>query len=600
MWGKRAAAALVILGLGEPALAWDSLDFQLVGEKNDELVEALRGASLLTDLNSRDDQNTSDIVSAAQGDYARMVETLYALGYYSAVVRIRVDGREAAEISPLSVPARISNVTVTVEPRSAFTFGRADIAPLAHGRDRPEGFNPGQPALATVVRDAASGAIDGWREEGYAKADLAGQDIAARHREAQLDVTLRVAPGQKLTFGDVIVTSDSAVKAPRIRQIAGIPRGETFSPDDVEKAAERLRATGTFRSVQVKESETVNPDASMDIFIEVVDQKPRRFGAGLELSSNEGLSISSFWLHRNFLGGAERFRVDGQARQLGNVGGQKPDYQISARLERPAVYGPDTLAYLFTDLEYEEEPDYISRKFEIGIGASREFSDQVTGDLGITYMRSRVTDLYLPGEPTRLLSVLSVPTSLTVDRRDDPLDATEGFFLKVEAEPFYMLNDDQPGARVSLDTRGYRAFGEAQAVVLAGRLQFGSLVGPDAADAPPNDLYYSGGGGTVRGHPYQSLDVDYGGNSLGGRSFVALSTELRVGVTDKIGVVGFVDTGYVGPESFYDGSGAWHTGAGLGVRYDTPVGPIRFDVAGPVQGDTGDGVQIYIGIGQAF
>lgn len=600
MWGKRAAAAVMVLGLAGPAMAWDSLDFRLVGQANDSLVEAMRGASLLADLNARDVDETPDIVAAAQGDYARIVETLYALGYYSAVVNIRIDGREAAGISPLSVPDRVSRVTVTVEPRSAFTFGRADIAPLARGRDRPETFRSGQPALATVVRDAASGAIDGWRREGHAKADLAGQDIAARHREAQLDVAVRVDPGPRLTFGDVIVTSDSAVKAPRIRQIAGIPRGETFSPDDVEGAAERLRATGTFRSVQVSEGEEVNPDASIDIFIEVADRKPRRFGAGLELSSNEGLTVSGFWLHRNFLGGAERFRVDGEARQLGNVGGQKTDYQISARLERPAVYGADTLAYIFTGLEYEEEPDYISRKFEIGIGASREFSDQVTGDLGITYTRSRVTDLYLPGDPTRLLSVLSVPASLTLDRRDNPLDATEGFFLRVEAEPFAMLNASELGGRLAIDTRGYRAFGEAQNVVLAGRLQFGSLFGPSAADAPPGYLYYSGGGGTVRGHPYKSLDVDYGGNRLGGRSFVALSTELRVDVTDKIGVVAFADTGYVGPESFYDGSGDWQSGAGLGLRYDTPVGPIRFDVAGPVQGDTGDGVQIYIGIGQAF
>ena len=84
----------------------------------------------------------------------------------------------------------------------------------------------------------------------------------------------------------------------------------------------------------------------------------------------------------------------------------------------------------------------------------------------------------------------------------------------------------------------------------------------------------------------------------GGRSFAAASGELRYGVTDTIGVVAFADAGYVGAELFEDGE--WHAGAGLGLRYKTPVGPIRLDVAGPVAGDTGDGVQIYIGIGQAF
>jgi translocation and assembly module TamA len=198
------------------------------------------------------------------------------------------------------------------------------------------------------------------------------------------------------------------------------------------------------------------------------------------------------------------------------------------------------------------------------------------------------------------LNLLSFPTAVTLDRRDDPLNATQGFFVRAELEPFSILNQGQAGARYGLDLRGYRAFGAAERTVLAGRLQFAGLFGPDAQDAPPDFLLYSGGGGTVRGQPYQSLDVDYGTSSLGGRSFLGLSTEMRVDVIDSIGVVGFADAGYVGAESLMDGSGDWHAGAGLGLRYDTPVGPIRFDVAGPVAGDTGSGVQIYIGIGQAF
>ena len=112
--------------------------------------------------------------------------------------------------------------------------------------------------------------------------------------------------------------------------------------------------------------------------------------------------------------------------------------------------------------------------------------------------------------------------------------------------------------------------------------------------------WQSGGGGTVRGQPYRSLDAAYDGTDLGGRSFAGLSGELRVGVTETISVVGFYDTGFVGPDpgSFEDGN--WHAGAGLGLRYDTTIGPLRLDVAGPVSGETGDGVQIYLGIGQAF
>ena len=104
----------------------------------------------------------------------------------------------------------------------------------------------------------------------------------------------------------------------------------------------------------------------------------------------------------------------------------------------------------------------------------------------------------------------------------------------------------------------------------------------------------------MRGQPYQSLGVDLGGGQrTGGKAFFGASSELRARVTDKIGVVGFVDAGYIGANGFSD-SGDWHAGAGLGLRYDTGIGPLRLDVAAPISGSTGDGVQIYIGIGQAF
>ena len=106
----------------------------------------------------------------------------------------------------------------------------------------------------------------------------------------------------------------------------------------------------------------------------------------------------------------------------------------------------------------------------------------------------------------------------------------------------------------------------------------------------------------MRGHDYQSLGVDVGLDELaGGRSFLGLSAELRIRTEGALGYVGFVDAGYIGQEEFPDGSGEWHSGAGIGIRYDTGIGPIRVDFAVPVTGDDSDSnFQIYIGIGQSF
>ena len=201
--------------------------------------------------------------------------------------------------------------------------------------------------------------------------------------------------------------------------------------------------------------------------------------------------------------------------------------------------------------------------------------------------------------------MLALPLGLTWDKRDVPANATSGFYLDGEVKPFLGLGDTKSGVRATFDGRVYKSLDGAGRFVVAARLQGGAIYGPEILDVPRDQLFYSGGGGTVRGQPFQSLGVlvPTGTGSdflIGGKFFAAGSLELRAKVADKIGIVGFVDVGSVGLDSVLDGGAETHAGAGLGVRYDTGIGPIRLDVAAPVSGDTGDGVQFYIGIGQAF
>ena len=106
----------------------------------------------------------------------------------------------------------------------------------------------------------------------------------------------------------------------------------------------------------------------------------------------------------------------------------------------------------------------------------------------------------------------------------------------------------------------------------------------------------------MRGYAYRNIGVEVpGGQIVGGRSLIEGSAELRARVTESIGVVGFVDAGYVGADSFPEFDEAVRVGAGAGVRYLTGLGPIRLDVAVPLDPRPGDpDVAFYVGIGQAF
>lgn len=589
----------VALSAVGPAGALERLDFRVAGDGGADLAETLRGASLLvaSELDGQDD--AQDLFAAARAEYGRLLGALYAEGRYSGVISIRIDGREAAGIAPLDAPDRIDVIEVRVDPGPAFRLSEARIVPLAPGTDLPAGFAPGQPALSGIVREAAAAGVEGWRDAGHAKAAVAAQDVTADHASATLAARIGLEPGPRLRFGPLSVTGAERMRERRIVKIAGLPEGEVFSPEELDRAAERLRRTGVFRSVTLTEAERVMAPDLLPITATVVEEKPRRFSFGGEIASTEGLSLTGYWLHRNLMGGAERLRVDAE---VTNLGAQTSgvDYALGVTLERPATFTPDTTVDISAEVGHQDEVDYSADVGTLGIGATHYFTDALTGRIGLDYEYAEGRDRL----DRFLFRNVSIPLGVTWDRRNDRTDATQGWYIDAEVKPFFGLGTTGSGTRGTLDARGYLGFGAEDRFVLAGRVQAGIILGSALLETPRDDLFYSGGGGTVRGQPYQSLGVQVGRGLLsakiGGSHFLGAQIEARTKVTERIGLVGFYDVGRIDVGEFFGTAGDWHSGAGIGLRYDTGFGPIRLDVAAPVGGTTGDGVQIYVGLGQAF
>lgn len=595
---KRFALAVALaLALGPaPARALDRLDFDTPGAP-DDLRRALRAASPLLLARAEGNTDPTDLFAAAQAEYGRLLGALYAAGHYSGVIHVRIDGREAAAIAPLDAPARIGRIEVVVQPGPRFRFGQAGIGPLAPRTALPAGFAPGQVAASGAIGDAVQAAIDGWRLHGHAKAAVADQDLRADHARATLAARIALDPGPRLRFGRLTFQGQDRMREDRLHAIAGFPEGEVFDPREIRQSADRLRRTGVFTSVALTEAQAPNPDGTLDIAATVAEELPRRFGFGAELASLDGLSLTGFWMHRNLLGGAERLRFEGTVDQIGATGNGL-DASLAVTLDRPATFTPDTVLTLGAEAARSDEPDQRIDAARLGLGLRHRFSDSLTGALALEYEAQEVRDLT---GTTRYQSV-ALPLGLIWDRRDNVFDATRGFLLDAEAKPFAGLDGTDSGLRLTLDARGFRRPGGSDRLVLAARVQAGAVLGASLLGTPRDYLFYSGGGGTVRGQPYQSLGVLVAqtGQELGGSRFLGASGELRAQVTDRIGVVGFLDWGHVAVTDFFDATGASHAGAGLGLRYATGIGPIRLDLAAPIDGATGDGVQVYIGLGQAF
>lgn len=598
-WRSTLAASL-FLGLAFPAYGLDGVTFTVQG--GDGGIEgALRKASLLVPMARGSNDTALEVVTKARAEYAALTDALYAMGHYGGVINVRVDGREAADVALLDTPATVSQITVTVNPGPAFTFQTAKISPLPQWARKTEDFAIGAPAKSGVIVDAMAQGIDDWRLIGHAKARVAASTIEADHNSQRVTADITLDAGPKLRFGGLAIEGAESMRPARIAAIAALPEGETFSPTELDLVAQRLRRTGAFRSVVMEEGAQAGADGTLPITAVLVEERLRRIALAANLASLEGVSLGVSGTHRNLFGGAEKLALSAEATRLGvDTGGL--DYTLSASFERPATFTPDTTFALGVVFNREQDVRSTNDALNLTSKLTHYYYNTLTGTGGVAYHISRSID----PQGTSIFRTLSFPFGLTWDTRNVKKSATDGVYMIGALKPYAGFGAAENGARLSLDARGYRAVTPSGNLVLAARAQMGMIIGSSLAGTPREDLFSSGGPSTVRGHPYKSLGVNVLTGSTGatfqtgGTHYLGASVEARQKVNDTIGLVGFMDAGRIDVGGFGATAGNWHAGAGIGLRYLTAIGPVRVDLAGPLSGATGNGAQLYIGIGQAF
>ena len=197
-----------------------------------------------------------------------------------------------------------------------------------------------------------------------------------------------------------------------------------------------------------------------------------------------------------------------------------------------------------------------------------------------------------------------MPVSFIWDNTDKVLDATRGFRVQIDGAPTTdTLNNNVNFTRLYGLYSHYFKVVNSPRTVLAGRLGLGSMIGTSVDNIPPDIRFYAGGGSSVRGIGFQlASPLDEEDDPIGGRSLFELSLEARLRVSKSIGVVAFLDGGIAFSSQYPDFDENPRLGSGLGLRYHTPIGPLRFDVGVPLNRRSGidDKYQIYVSLGQAF
>lgn len=579
-------------------------------ELDDEaLAETLTASSLLLARQDEPPDDASGLLRRGRGDRERLAKVLRAFGYYDGSVIVTLDGTDLesadARTKITQMAAEPVALTIAVEPGEQYIIGAVSVE---WAGNRPEGLadlsevlelSEGQPAEAAEIYAARDRLVGRLREMGYPLVTVEAPDAVIDRGNRTMDVRYPVDPGRQATFGQVSYVGNTGVETALLERSQPIEIGDPYSPQGLADLRGELSSLGVFSAVRVREGEALDAEGRLPITVEVSERKRRFIGFGARFASDEGFGLDAEWGHRNLFGQAEQLTATASLDRIGGDVGSGIDYSLGLGFSKPAFQRGDQR--LFANLgALRESPDAFERKAVVSqLGVERRLSPILSASLAGSFEISEITE---EGDTTEFF-LLGLPATLRLDTTDDLLDPLSGWRGTVEATPYLDLRaENAPFLRFSSSIARYvDLFGNGRSI-LAGRVGFGATLSESARDLPADKRFFSGGGGSVRGFEFQTLGpTNSEGDPRGGSSVLEAGLEWRQRMGENWGGVVFLDGGSafttVLPSNFRD----LRYAAGFGVRYFTPIGPIRADIGFPLDREDGeDSFQFYIGLGQAF
>lgn len=524
----------------------------------------------------------------AQGDIPTLLRLMRSRGFYEAAAEVALS-REGE--TPPAVIFRISP-----GPRYLLAEHRLEIAPTP---DTPPpldaaalGSPVGRPAEAAPIVQAEDAAVATLRRAGFAYARFVERDALADPQAKTITVTSRIEAGRRYRFGPVRYVGVGSVPESYLESYRTIRPGQPYDGAALAAFQRRLADTQLFASVTVAPPDSPPEGDELPITVTVTERPPRTVALGLRYDTSEGPQAYGRLEHRNTLGRNELASVEATA------GLTLQEIAVTFRKPQLRRDGQALVAGLSFSRETGDAYDRLGGTATLGL--ERRLSARWTAGLGILAEASRVDDAGLD----QAVRLAGLPGFLAWDSTDDALDPSRGFRLRLAATPFLGRVDGRSVAFALAEITGstYVALDDDGRYILALRGRAGSILGASLADVPANHRLYAGGGGSVRGYGRDMIGpLDALNDPVGGLSAIEAGVELRARLRDDLGGALFLEAGSVSTDPWPDPGEGLRIAAGLGLRYYSPVGPLRLDIGVPLNPRAvDDPFQFYLAIGQAF
>jgi translocation and assembly module TamA len=519
-------------------------------------------------------------------------------GYYQPTLTDRVEGEDTpvaiVEIDPgrrfvLAEPA-IRWVAPEPEPEVIRT-AQAEIALL-----------PGDPGRAADVIAGEGRVIAGLARRGYPDAVTQPRRVVVDHAAFTVAPTFNIVAGPLVRLDGVRVETRGPTSPDWVVDLAPWTEGERYDPELVAELERRLLETGVYDGVAVAltPADQTTADGNRPVVVTLTDRPRRILEAGATFSTSDGSGVNGLWTWYNRFGRADTLRFEARLATI--------DSRIGVDLSLPHWRTPGETLALSAAVVNEDTDAYrrtaavLSADLRQRIGKTSYYSYGIGLDAG-QYDENRFDPVtQAPISFSRDLAILTGRGSAYIDRSNDPLNPTSGWRMTLNVQPTAVTGEDTIlFLRTEAQATAYMPVQEKARTVLAGRVRVGSIIGGSELSVPSDRLFYSGGGGSVRGYQYQGVGPRLPDNTpRGGISLFEASAEVRRDLGRNFGAVAFIDAGAIGFDETPNFSNLRYA-VGVGARYNLSFGPIRADIAIPLDKREGDAnFQVYVSIGQAF
>jgi translocation and assembly module TamA len=488
----------------------------------------------------------------------------------------------------------------------------------------------GQNAVASAVLAGGTRLLSTLQEQGYAfaKVDPPGAYEAAD--APVLDLTYHVEAGAQVNIGEIRIEGLQRIHESLLRNRLLLHTGDRFRPSAIDRARRDLLSLNVFGQVSVEIGTAADATGGVPITFKIRERLRHAVTLNAAFSSDLGGSGGATWTDRNVFGNAEQLSVSASVINLGGSDTDGAGYDASIKYLIPDFGHRDqSLQFAITALKQSLQAyDQTSRTASVTL--LRKLSSIWTVSAGL----STTDDHIIQGGATYNYTLVALPMNLEYDSTNlaSPLeDPSHGYRASLGLTPTIAIGHPNSTfliAQVKASTYFdlHKLFGEDPGrTVLALRALAGQALGASEFSLPPDQRFYGGGSGTIRGYAYQAVGPLFpepapmtppsratlaaeavAGYPIGGTAITAGSVELRQRFGANWGAAAFIDAGQVSAKLKFLPD-ELRVGFGVGLRYYTPIGPIRVDVAVPTQRHSSDvspqdnGVfQVYIGLGQAF